>query len=88
MTKLQIALTDQEASNLNLLAMGLGYNLTKYVKFLIAQKAAAVSESIPTFRMSEKMEKRVEEVWANHLAGKTIKVNSLAEYLKKTIDEN
>jgi len=88
MTKLQIVLTDQETANLNLLAMGLGYNLTRYVKFIIGQKAAAVSESIPTFRMSEKLEKRAEEVWANHLAGKTIKVNSLAEYLKKTIDEN
>lgn len=81
MTKLQIVLTDQEASNLNLLAMGLGYNLTRYVKFLIAQKAAAVNEAIPTFKMSEKLEKRVEEVWAAYKAGKTKTVESLTEII-------
>lgn len=88
MTKLQIALTDQEADNLNLLAMGLGYNLTKYVKFIIAQKAASVDKMIPTYKMSAKAEKRAEESIANYKAGKTFSVKSLAEFDKLIRNEN
>lgn len=73
---------------MNLLAMGLGYNLTRYVKFLIAQKAAAVNESIPTFKMSEKLEKRVEEVMANYKSGKTYSADSVEELDRIIRNEN
>ena len=82
MTKLQIALTDQEADFLTFQAVNLGYSLTRYVKFLIGQKAAAVSESIPTFRMSDKLEKNTKEAIAAQNQGKTYSVSSLQELYK------
>lgn len=82
MTKLQIALTDQEADFLTFQAFNLGYSLTRYVKFLIGQKAAAVSESIPTFRMSDKLEKNTKEAIAAQNQGKTYSVSSLQELYK------
>ena len=83
MTKLQIALTDQEAANLNLQAFKMGYSLTRFVKFLIGQVAFKAVENIPVYPMSPKLLKISEAAWQEHQAGKTIKVNSVADYLKQ-----
>ena len=54
MTKLQITLTPQETVALGYGASNLGYSLTKFVKFLLGQKAVEVSNSIPVYQMSKK----------------------------------
>jgi len=79
MTKLQITLTDQEAMVLNYGASSLGYSLTKFVKFLLGQKAVEWSEKIPTYKMSAKTEKIVEKARADYKAGKTYSVSSIKE---------
>ncbi len=83
MTKLQIALTDQEAANLNLSAMNLGYSLTRFVKFLIGQAAFKAAQNIPVYQMSSAAVKRAESAWKEYKAGKTVKVDSIADYLKQ-----
>jgi len=87
MTKLQITLTDQEASILRMKAASLGYNLTKFVKFLLGKKALEYDVSIPTYKMSEKTEKRVEEAIADYEAGRTYSVDSVEE-LDKLIQQD
>jgi len=79
MTKLQITLTDQEADILKIKAASFGYNLTRFVKFILGQKVLEYDASIPTYRMSAKTEKRVEEALADYEAGRTISVNSIEE---------
>lgn len=45
--KIQITLTPQEIAALSLKSKALGYNVTKYVKFLITKEAHATLEHIP-----------------------------------------
>ncbi|HBU21492.1 TPA: hypothetical protein DEB02_00950 [Candidatus Beckwithbacteria bacterium] len=45
MKKLQLSLTRQEAQLLELKGAQLGYDLTKYVKFILAREAASVMEA-------------------------------------------
>ena len=79
MTKLQIALTDQETANLNLLAFKMGYSLTRFVKFLIGQAAFKVAENVPVYQLSPKAVKTVEEAWGEYKAGRTYSVDSIEE---------
>ncbi len=89
MTKLQITLTPEETMSLNYGASNLGYSLTRFVKFVLGQKAVECSREIPTFKMSEKTEKIAKEAMADYKAGRTYSVNSVEE-LDKLIksDEN
>lgn len=75
MTKLQITLTAQEADTLSLKAASIGYNLTRFVKFLLGQKVLEYNEQIPTFRMSKKMEKTVKEAVKDYEGGNTVSVD-------------
>ena len=61
MTKLQITLTDQEVSLLAQKAMALGYDITKYAKFVLAREAEDVLKSIPTFRANSNMDKLIKK---------------------------
>ena len=79
MTKLQITLTEQEAMLLSSRASSFGYSLTKFVKFLLGQKAMEVSNSIPTFKMSKKAIKTAEQAMRDYKEGKTLSVNSIDE---------
>lgn len=79
MTKLQIALTDQEADFLTFQAMNLGYSLTRFVKFLLGKEAMKVSEQIPVFQMSPAAIKRADEAWKEHKAGKTLLFESVED---------
>ena len=45
--KIQITLTPQEIAALSLKSKALGYNVTKYVKFLITKEAQATLENVP-----------------------------------------
>ena len=82
MTKLQITLTPQETVALGYGASNLGYSLTKFVKFLLGQKAVEVSNSIPVYQMSKKAIRDTEVAWSEYKQGKTKKISSLLELIK------
>ncbi|MFH0943021.1 MAG: hypothetical protein V1810_02485 [Candidatus Beckwithbacteria bacterium] len=86
MTKLQIALTDQEAANLSLSAMRLGYSLTRFVKFLLGQAAFKAAENIPVYKMSAEAIGQAEAAWEEYKQGKTVKIDSIEKYLKQNGD--
>lgn len=54
--KIQITLTPEEIAVLSLKGKRLGYNATKYVKFLIMKEAYSVVESIPVSFLPPKLE--------------------------------
>ncbi|MBU1085063.1 MAG: hypothetical protein ABIJ43_05325 [Candidatus Beckwithbacteria bacterium] len=84
MTKLQITLTNQEALLLGYGASNLGYSLTRFVKFVLGQKAVECDHEVPTFKMSKKTEKNVEEAMNDYKAGRTVSVDidKLGEYFE------
>jgi hypothetical protein len=88
MTKLQISLTDEETALLQNGADNLGYSLTRFVKFLLGQKAMELNQAVPTFNMSDKLEKRVEKAMKNFRAGDVVKVNHLSELLEKNANNS
>jgi len=61
MTKLQITLTDQEVNLLSLKAAQLGYDVTKYAKFILAREAEDELKRVPVFRANPAMEKLIDE---------------------------
>ena len=71
MTKLQITLTDQEAELLAQKAELLGYDVTKYAKFVLAQKADEAVGNIPVFKANKSMEKAIKDGLVEYRAGKT-----------------
>lgn len=81
MTKVQLSLTNQEAAILSAKADQLGYNLTKYLKFLISKAADAsiAQDDLPSFPMSERLEEVGIQALKDHKAGKTISFNSIDE---------
>lgn len=81
MTKVQITLTDEEADLLSAQAALLGYNLTKFLKFIIGKKAEKIIESkkVPVFAMSKKAEKTAFEALEEYKKGKIKPVEHLEE---------
>lgn len=71
MTKLQISLTDQETQLLSMRAAVLGYDVTKYAKFVLAQDASEQSTFVPTFKATPKMEKIIRKGLEEYQQGKT-----------------
>jgi hypothetical protein len=72
MTKLQISLTDQETQLLSMRAAVLGYDVTKYAKFVLAQDAVEqLTSPIPTFKATPKMEKIIKKGLKEYRQGKT-----------------
>lgn len=71
MTKLQISLTDEEGALLAEQAMLLGYDVTKYAKFVLAQKASDQIKFIPTYKATPKMERMVKRALSDYRAGRT-----------------
>jgi len=72
--KLQITITEQEEKLLAQQAKVLGYDVTKYTKFLISHEAMKISQ-IPVFEMSSDMENSIEKAIAEDKAGLTQKWN-------------
>ncbi len=72
MTKLQITLTDEETQLLSLRAAALGYDVTKYAKFVLAQDAVEQVTYVPTFRATPKMERIIKQGLKEDGEGKTI----------------
>lgn len=71
MTKLQITLTDEEETLLNEQALLLGYDVTKYAKFVLAQKAIEQLAATPSYKATPRMEDIVEKGLKEYRAGKT-----------------
>lgn len=70
MVKLQITLTDQEAELLSDKASSLGYDVTKYAKFVLAKEALQVLEGIPVMKPSSSMEKLIKQSIDEDIKGK------------------
>lgn len=68
--KLQITITEEEEKLLSQQAKVLGYDVTKYTKFLISHEAMKISQ-IPVFEMSPKAEAVALKALADDRAGKT-----------------
>lgn len=79
MTKLQISLTDQEALALGRGASNLGYSLTKFVKFLLGQKALEFSREIPRYKLSKQGVDSLKKSMKKYKEGEFTKVKSLME---------
>lgn len=79
MTKLQITLTDQEGALLSEQAMLLGYDVTKYAKFVLAQKAIEQLTAIPTYKATPTMERVIRQGLDEYRRGKT-KTRTLGSY--------
>jgi len=71
MTKLQISLTDQENELLALKAQGLGYDVTRYAKFVLAREAESALNIIPVLKASKTMDNLIENAIREDTAGKT-----------------
>jgi len=57
--KIQITLTPEEVAALAVKAKILGYNVTKYVKFIVSREAFEVALSLPVFEMGKALEKKL-----------------------------
>jgi len=79
MTKLQITLTDQEAGLLASRAIYLGYDITKYAKFILAREAEQLLSNIPSFSAGSAMEKLIDNAIAEDVKSET-KVWSLGKH--------
>jgi len=76
--KIQITLTPQEILALSLKGESLGYNVTKFIKFLITKEAYAAVESMPVFPMSEELEKKTLKAIEEHKKGKTKELREIS----------
>jgi len=78
MTKIQLSLTDQETDILSAEAARLGYNLTKFIKFLISRTSFDISskKEIPEFKMSKNAEDISLAAIEEYKKNKSVKVES------------
>lgn len=81
MRKFQITLTPQEVAVLSFQAGKLGYDVTKYIKFLVSQEAFSVATNIPTFSLSEKLEKKSAKAQQDYQKRKVKEFDSIDQYL-------
>lgn len=79
MNKVQLTLTKEENELLSFKAASLGYDVTKYIKFLISREAFAVADSIPTYPLSAKAEKEVLKALEEHKKGKSIRLDDVED---------
>lgn len=73
MTKLQITISDQEANLLAMKGSYLGYDVTKYVKHVLAKEAEEALRLWPTFQATSTMERLMGEAEAEDRKGVTKK---------------
>lgn len=71
MYKVQLTFTPQEANILSFKASQLGYNMTKFIKLLVAREVLSETEKYPTFALSKKAIKKIEKAQKEHKEGKT-----------------
>lgn len=78
--KIQITLTPQEIAALTMKGKGLGYNATKYIKFLIMKEAYSIVESIPALPLSQDLEKKTLEALKEYGEKKTKRLKNPTEF--------
>lgn len=84
MTKLQITLTDEEGALLSEQGMVLGYDVAKYAKFVLAQKALEHLTTIPMYKATPRVERIVKKGFSEYQQGKTkIRVLGHHDYPRK-----
>jgi len=77
--KIQITLTPEEVAALAMRGKTLGYNVTKYVKFIVSREAFEAVQSFPIFKMGEVLEKKTLKALKDHKRGRTKKLLSVDE---------
>jgi len=75
--KVQITLTPEEVNALSFKSKALGYNVTKYIKFIITKEAFETVEYFPQLMMGPILEKKTIRAIEEHNKGKSKKMNSL-----------
>ena len=80
--KVQITLTPQETTALMLKAKTLGYNVAKYIKFLVSREAFSIIENIPVYPMNENLERKTLKALGDYKRGKLKNLQTLDELEK------
>jgi hypothetical protein len=84
-TKLQLTLTPQETELFNYKAAQLGYDLTRYIKFIISKVAETVNtevEKYPVYELSAKNAKKYAKDLEDYKAGKLKSVSNVEDLFK------
>ena len=79
--KIQITLTPQEVAALSIKSKALGYNVTKYIKFIVSKEVEHTVEEYETYKMPPRMEKKVIQAIKAYKAGKTIQLKNVEDLL-------
>jgi hypothetical protein len=77
--KIQITLTPEEVAALAVRAKALGYNVTKYIKFIVSREAFEAVQSISVLEMGKALEKKTLKALKDHKKGKSKKLLSVDE---------
>ncbi len=77
MYKVQLTFTSQEAEILNQKAALIGYNLTKYIKLLLGKEVLDVVGNYPTYRLSSKAIKQVNDSYKEYKNGFATKLENI-----------
>lgn len=77
--KIQITLTPQEIAALSYKSKSLGYNVTKYIKFLVMKEAHSVVEHTPEFAMTAQMERKTLKALKEHRQGKSKRIQRIED---------
>jgi len=77
--KIQITLTPQEVAALSIKSKAMGYNVTKYIKFIVSKEVEQTVEDVPTFKMSKRLERITLKAIEDYKNGKAIKLNSVED---------
>lgn len=77
MHKVQLTLTREEMDALMIKASRLGYDVTKYIKFLISKEAFSIVGDVPVFLLSAKAERRAEKAIKEYKEGKAVELKNI-----------
>lgn len=75
--KIQITLTPEEVNALSFKGKSLGYNVTKYIKFIVTKDVFETIENFPELTMGPTLEKKTIKAIEEHNQGKSKKMVSL-----------
>ncbi len=81
--KIQLTLSSQEVQSLAMKGQQMGYNIPKYIRFLIGKDVEKNIETIPTFPMSSRLEKRVIKALKDHKQGKSKTLDEVEDLLSE-----
>ncbi len=75
--KVQITLTPEEVNVLSFKGKTLGYNVTKYIKYIVTREAFDAIEDFPELAMGSILEEKTIKALEEHNKGNSKKMNSL-----------